>query len=147
MPIIAGKGAVPVVGYVIVGAKVMDFPASVTVIVSVLPEKDTVMDSGGPGKIPSSSSCRSVLISSLRHAQSDRVRTLSPFTKVNGSGSSVWLNDASEGIAGQAESIIFALEKHEHSEWGYSHCACTTARSSNQGAKTNFKEEEGTILT
>ena len=50
-------GGVPL-GKVIVGAKLMDFPASVTVMLSVplvpLLESDAVTDWGGPGSAPAS---------------------------------------------------------------------------------------------
>jgi hypothetical protein len=61
IPIIAGNGAVPVVGYVMVGENVMDLPPSVTVMVSVEPEKEAVTDVGSAGIIPSSSVWKSVL--------------------------------------------------------------------------------------
>lgn len=86
-----GKGAVPVEGYVMVGANEMDLPPSVTVIVRVVPENEAVTDCGVPGITPSSSCCRSVLISALRQAQSAVVTTFAPFANVNGSGSAVLL--------------------------------------------------------
>lgn len=91
IPMMAGKGAVPVDGYVMVGAKEIDFPPSVTVMVRVVPEKEAVTDCGVPGIVPSSSICRRVLTSALRHAQSAVVTTFEPPAKVNGSGSAVLL--------------------------------------------------------
>lgn len=49
---IAGYGAVPEEGYVIVTVKDIDFPDSPQLTVNVVPESDAVRVLGGPGSVP-----------------------------------------------------------------------------------------------
>lgn len=83
----AGNGAVPEDGRLMDTEKLMDLPASDTLIVSVFPEKEAVTEDGLGGRVPVSYRWNSWLSSCWRQVQSALVVTREPFRNLNGSGS------------------------------------------------------------
>ncbi|KAK6360756.1 hypothetical protein TWF730_006881 [Orbilia blumenaviensis] len=84
---LAGYGALPPDGAVIVTEKEIDFPWSDTFIVRVFPLHEAVRDCGFPGLVPNSYCCIAAEISAWRHLNWALVVTFWPLTNVNGSGS------------------------------------------------------------
>lgn len=83
----AGYGALPPEGAVMVTEKEIDFPWSDTLIVRVFPLHEAVRDCGFPGFVPNSYCCSAAEISAWRHLNCAFVVAFWPLANVNGSGS------------------------------------------------------------